>query len=205
MTHLNHTFIAASCENGSYAFRPAYLIYSIYIHIFNNIFESENYSKDWGLGYITPNYKSGDPNQSENYRGITLNNIISTIYSQVLLNRITKWCELNKSISEFQYGYKKKSTVDCIFILNSLINKVLNSGQKLYCVFIDYAKCYDSINRTLLWQKLISQKISTKLVSTLRAMYSSVKAAVKIKSQISDHITSHTGIKQGDPCSSILF
>ena len=24
-THLNHTFIAASCENGSYAFRPAYL------------------------------------------------------------------------------------------------------------------------------------------------------------------------------------
>ena len=24
-THLNHTFIAASCENGSYAFQPSYL------------------------------------------------------------------------------------------------------------------------------------------------------------------------------------
>jgi len=36
-------------------------------------------------------------------------------------------------------------------------------------------------------------------------MYTSVKAAVKMKSQISDHIISNTGVKQGDPCSSILF
>ena len=36
---------------------------------------------------------------------------------------------------------KGKSTVDCIFILNSIIAKTLNSGQKLYAVFIDYEKC----------------------------------------------------------------
>jgi hypothetical protein len=174
--------------------------------IFNTIFDTAQYPESWGVGYITPIFKSGDPSDAKNYRGITLNNILSKIYSQVLLNRMTKWCDENKIISDCQFGYQKgKSTVDCIFILNSIINKVLNSGQKLYCIFIDYAKCYDSINRSLLWQKLITEQISTKMISALKAMYSSVKSAVRLNNEISEYINSYSGVKQGDPCSSILF
>ena len=100
---------------------------------------------------------------------------------------------------------KGKSTVDCIFILNSIINKILNSGQKLYCIFIDYAKWYDSIKRSLLWHKLINAHISYKMVSALKAMYSSVKSAVRANNNISKYINPYSGVKQGDPFSSIIF
>jgi hypothetical protein len=41
----------------------------------------------WGEGIIVPIFKSGDKEDAKNYRGITLINSISKIYSQVLLNR----------------------------------------------------------------------------------------------------------------------
>ena len=71
---------------------------------------------------------------------------------------------------------KGRSTNDCIFILHSIISKILNSKEKLYCVFIDFKKSVDEINRIEFWQKLLSAKVSSKLVKALQAMYSGVKA-----------------------------
>ena len=98
------------------------------------------------------------------------------------MNRLTKWTAMHEKIISCQLGYRKgKNTVDCIIILHSIIAKVLHSGKKLYSVFIDYEKCYDRINRTFLWQKLISQNVSSKMTKAIKAMYFSVKSAVKHK------------------------
>ena len=111
-----------------------------------------------------------------------------------------------KKISKCQFGYqKRKSTTDCIFILHSIISKVLNAGQKLYTVFIDYEKCYDKINRLFLWQKLLAEGVSLKITKAVKAMYTVVKSAVKYKGNISNSINSRLGVKQGDPSSSLLF
>ena len=39
---------------------------------------------------------------------------------------------------------------DCIFLLNVIVFKVIHSGEKLYCCFIDYEKAFDRIDRPLL-------------------------------------------------------
>ena len=89
--------------------------------------------------------------------------------------------------------------------MNSIIAKALSSGQKLYAVFIDYEKCYDKINRQFLWQKLIAENISSKITKAIKAMYTSVKSAIKYNKEITNNIISHLGVKQGDPSSSLLF
>ena len=35
------------------------------------------------------------------------------------------------------------STIDNVFVLNSLITHVLNSNKKLYCDFVDFTKAFD--------------------------------------------------------------
>ena len=132
--------------------KSSYDIISPYIiSIFNYLFNNSEYPESWGLGYIVPIFKGGDEKQAKNYCGITLNNILAKIYSQVLLNRLTEWTEKYSKISNCQFDYQKgKSTTDCIFILNSVVSKVLNSGQKLYAVFIDYEKCFDKIDHIFL-------------------------------------------------------
>ena len=84
----------------------------------------------------------------------------------------------------------RKITTDCIFILHSIISKVLNTGQKLYTVFIDYEKCYNKINRLFLWQKLLAEGVSLKITKAIKAMYTVVKSAVKYKGNILNSINS---------------
>ena len=187
--------------------KSSYDIISPYlISLFNDLFNNGVYPESWGLGYIVPIFKGGDPKSPKNYRGITLNNILAKIYSQILLNRLTSWTEKYDKISNCQFGYQKgKSTTDCIFILHSIILKVLNNDQKLYSIFIDYEKCYDKINRLFLWQKLIAENVSTKMTRAIKSMYSSVRSAIRYNNLTSRCIHSYLGVKQGDPSSSLLF
>ena len=105
-----------------------------------------------------------------------------------------------------QFGFQKnKSTVDCIFILHSLIGKTFNNNEKLFCKFVDYQKAFDSVDRKLLWYKLLRDGCSTTMVNALKAMYNSVQMCVKYKNKFSNFFALHSGVKQGHPLSTILF
>ena len=145
-------------------------------------------------------------NEACNYRGITLISILAKVYSQLLLNRLTDWSEKCEQTSNNQFGFQKgKSVIDCVFILHSVISKVLNTGQKLYCIFIDYEKCFDKIDRSLLWRKLLTEHVSSNLVKAIKSMYTTVKSCVRYKSTYSRCFDSSIGLKQGDPSSPLLF
>ena len=153
-------------------------------------------------GIIVPIVKGGNVDDAQNYRGISLINILSKIYSQILLNRISKWAEKYEKWSKTQFGFQKgKSTVDCIFIFFSIISTVLNNGEKLYCIFIDF----DRVDRSLLWHKLIYENVSSKFVRAMKWMYNVVKSCVRYKSSLSGFVNSQNGLKQGDPSSPLMF
>ncbi len=76
-----------------------------------------------------------------NYRGITLINTTAKLFSLILRNRLNSWCEDNDIFSDFQYGFRNgKGTVDGIFLLEGIIDKVLGDKGKLFCAFIDYER-----------------------------------------------------------------
>ena len=55
--------------------------------------------------------------------------------------------------NECQFGFRdKKSTVDCVFILHNIRQKILASKKQLYCAFIDYEHCVDTVKHEALWQ-----------------------------------------------------
>lgn len=193
--------ISSEILKASYDFISPFLL-----NLYNRIYSTGDYPRSWGEGIISPIFKKGDVNEAQNYRGITLINVIAKIYSQLLLNRLTKWSVKHEKVSKNQFGFQKgKSVIDCIFILHSIITKVLNSGEKLYCIFIDYEKCFDKIDRIYLWQKLSAENVSCKLVTAIKSMYTTVRLCIKYKSSYSQFFTSHIGLKQGDPSSPLLF
>ena len=56
----------------------------------------------------------------------------SLILVSILLdNSLRVWSESNNLLSDFQFGFRKsKSTVDCIFVLSSIIDKVINHWKE---------------------------------------------------------------------------
>mgnify|MGYP000008813254 CR=1 FL=1 len=133
--------------------------------IFNTISHTGIYPESWGSGVIVPIFKGGDSGNAKNYRDITLINTIAKIYTQILLSRLTRWSTAHEILTDNQFGFqKRKSTIDCIFLLHSIIQKTLNSRKKLNCAHIDLEKCFDKFNRYLIFQKLVNEDVSQKFI-----------------------------------------
>ena len=135
------------------------------MNTYNEIFNSGIYTESWSKRLIVPIHKKGEISDPNNYRGITLISTFAKILSLILRNRLNDWCEREHVFNEFQFGFRnERSTSDCIFILNSLIQKTLNENSNLYCAFVDYEKAFDTVNRDAIWFKLMQSGVSSKIV-----------------------------------------
>ena len=171
--------------------------------LFNNILTLEYFPNSWALGCIVPIFKSGDKNNTNNYRGITILSCLGKLFTKIMNRRLTKWAEECNILDETQFGFRKsRSTVDCIFIIQGLVQLLIAQGKRLYCCFIDYEKAFDYLDRTAMWTKLIKEGSSSKSIRLLKNMYSKIRLGVRGDGRTFD---SHLGLLQGESTSPILF
>ena len=155
---------------------------------------------------IVPLFKKNDPNDINNYRGITLVSCFSKIFTGVLSNRLKKWAENNDVLSDWQFGFRKcRSTTDAIFVLNAIIQKILNEKGRLFCAFIDLNKAFDNAYLNGLWYNLYKLGINAKMLRVIKDMYNKVKTCVRGCNSYSDFFDCAVGLKQGEVISPILF
>ena len=176
------------------------------VDIFNAILNSVFFPTQWSEGIIVPLFKKNDPNNVNNYRGITLVSCFSKIFTGVLNNRLNKWAENNDVLSDSQFGFRMgRSTTDAIFVLNAIIQKILNEKGRLFCTFIDLKKAFDSVYLNGLWYKLYKLGINAKLLRVIEDMYNKVKTCVRGCNSYSEFFDCAVGLKQGEVISPILF
>ena len=175
--------------------------------LFNYMYNNCLYPDSWTQGIIIPVPKKGDPNIVDNNRGIMLTSIFSKLFSILLDTRARHFVETNGILNNCQYGFRqKRSTIDCIFVLQTLIDKIiLHDKRKLYCTFIDFKKAFDLVYRNGIWFKLMSYQLSSKFINMMKAMYQSVKACVRVNGNLTDNFESYMGVKQGETLSPLLF
>ena len=138
--------------------------------------------------------------------GITLVSCFSKIFTGVLNNRLTQWAESNNVLSDSQFGFRKgRSTTDAIFVLNGIIQKILNEKGRLFCAFVDLKKAFDSIYLNGLWFKLYKLGVNAKTLRIIKDMYNNVKTCVRGCNSYSDFFECAVGLKQGEVISPILF
>ena len=69
--------------------------------LFIKIFSIGKDPQSWSTGLVCPVSMAGDPQQASNYRGITLLDVASKIFSGVLCQRMKWWCDDNQIISDY--------------------------------------------------------------------------------------------------------
>ena len=102
--------------------------------IFNVILKTGIYPKSWKESFTIPIYKSGDKNDPNNYRGISLINCLPKICNTILNNRLIKIIE--DQLSNSQFGF-----------INKYIHK---KKKKMHACFVDLRKAFDSVWRETL-------------------------------------------------------
>ncbi len=175
--------------------------------LFNFIFSTSYYPKQWGMGYITPIYKKEDPSLPDNYRGITIMSNVAKLFNCILNNRLIQFLEKHNVITDLQTGFMKGSrTSDHIFVLKTLIDKYIKKNKKpLYVCFVDFKKAFDRIWHNALLYKLKLVGVGDLFFKTIESMYSNINLAVKSNGSLTDYFQSNIGIRQGDTLSPLLF
>ena len=176
------------------------------VTIFNTILETKSYPEDWSCEIITPIHKSGENDNPDDYRGITINSCLSKLFNLLLTSRLTSFVNekgIHKYIqTDFWKGF---CTTDYVLTIKTIVDKYLSKNQRLYLCFVDFRKAYDSIGRERLFDKLYSYWVTEKLISLLDNIYSKVQLCVRLPNSITNPFTSNIGLKQCCNLSPILF
>ena len=170
----------------------------------NTIFEKEMVPDEWLEGIIFPIYKDNDRRNPLNYRGITLLSVVSKVYTSILNQRLTNWCEKNNIIVEEQGGFRQgRGCVDQIYVLTGIINS--RKKQQTYCCFIDLKKAFDRVWRNGLWKALWEEGIRGKMWRAIRSLYRTTKSKILLGQDETDFFNIEAGVRQGCVISPILF
>ena len=123
-------------------------------------------------------HKSGDVKDCNNYRTIALISHASKILLIIILNRIKQKVEFE--LSDCQAGYRSnRGTVDMLFILQILIEKIRGTSDEAFITFIDYSKAFDSVSHQHLFNIMVDMGFPKHLISLIASLYDDQKATIR--------------------------
>ena len=157
--------------------------HDVLLKIVRQIFSKHIYPSVWNLNLLKPIYKKGEADDPDNFRGLAIGSAFAKRFSVILLKRLNKYIEDKHLISTRQIGFMKGSrTSDHIFLLQTIIEKVVRKNKnKLYAVFIDFKKAYDTIDREKRFSRLTALGINGTFLRNIISMYKDTKYNIKLR------------------------
>jgi len=165
--------------------------------------QDEGIPEEWRRSRITAIYKQkGDPMDCSNYRGIKLLSHYLKLWESIVENRIRGLVK----ISDRQYAFQpRKSTVQPMFYLRMLQEKMREYQTDLHMVFVDLEKVYDTVPRDLIWYCLRKKGVPEHYVRIIRDMYKNCTTSVTTSEGATEEIDIKVGLHQGTVLSPFLF
>lgn len=177
--------------------------------IFDAVNNSGKIPEVWKDAVIVPIHKKGSPDDPGNYRNISLLSIVGKLYARFLLNRLNQCAEEKKLIGPEQAGFRpKQSTINHILILQHLAWKYSTpKGGQLCVAFIDLKAAFDSIPRSILWEKLSRWGIDRRLLWLIIKLHENSAARVRLtpEGDLTNPIPINRGVRQGCILAPFLF
>ena len=169
------------------------------LHLINFSISTHTFPDAWKVAMVTPIHKSGDPKQPGNYRPISILPALSKILEKVVCSQLTSYLITNHILSTSQYAYRPShSTEDAILDIVEWAARRVDAGDVAALTSIDLSKAFDSVDHSMLLNKLEWYGISSRWFSSYLSGRSQVvrsSAALPL---------SH-GVPQGSIVGPILF
>ena len=168
------------------------------------VWEEGEAVSDWKDSEIVPIPKKGNLQLCDNWRGISLLDVVGKVFARVLQERLLAITE--RVLPKSQCGFRKgRGCVDMIFVARQLVEKSREHETPLFVLFVDLKKAYDSIPRCALWRVLEKYGVPPTMLSVIRSLHDGMKAAVRVEGGVTDNISVTNGLRQGCTLAPSLF
>jgi len=176
------------------------------VHIFNLSIQSGIFPDIFKLAIVKPLFKGGDQKNMTNYRPISMLTNFAKIFEKIIKSRLVKYLENNNLLSKNQYGFRSGlGTENALYEVTQFIYENLDNGKKVFAVFLDLAKAFDTIHHDILSKILPIFGITNSSLNWFNSYISNRKQIVKLNDFLSDEKILNYGVPQGSVLGPILF
>ena len=155
---------------------------------------------------VIPLYKKGDNHLFDNYRPISLLSTVSKIFEKTVLTQVYNYFCAHKLFYESQYGFWKCHSTELAAIeLVDRLSNYLDAGKVPVSVFLDLSKAFDTLNHTILIEKLRYYGLNDTSLNWFHSYLHDRLQFTEYNSVCSDVVTLSTGVPQGSILGPLLF
>ena len=176
-------------------------------HIFNQSLAKGIFPDRLKVSRCIPIFKKGSPFSPDNFRGVVMINSFSKVFEKIFSDRLVTFFEDTNFFIDTQFGFRKK--ISTTHALSSILNKItekLNDDKYVLLVATDIKKCFDSINRDILFKKLENAGIRGHALKWMKSYFKNRSQRVFCNgSNSSSRCDIPFGILQGSILGVILF
>lgn len=175
-------------------------------HIINLSIKFGVFPLNFKTAKVVPLYKSNDKSSFNSYRPISLLCVLSKVLEKCVKLQLQQFLENNHILAPCQFGFRKgKNSSDALFLLNKFLMESINKNRKSIILFIDLAKAFDSLDKSILFHKLECVGVRNTALKWFKSYLSDRKQIVSICGQTSDTLNVDYGVVQGSTLGPILF
>ena len=163
--------------------------------LFATVWREQHVPTEWRNALLVPVPKKGDLSLCDNWRDISLLDLMGKLFARVINDRLQLVVE--KVASDSQCGFQAgRGCVDLICVCQ-LMEKAIKHNTKVFLLFVDFCKAYDSVPRQALWCALRKYRILENLIALVRSFHERMLATVTVCGEKSSPFSVMNGLRQG--------
>ena len=133
-----------------------------------------------------------------NYRPVSLTSISCKLLESFITDQIRIFMENNNLFSKCQHGFRNKRS--CVTQLLEVLNdlaKLIENGDSIDIVYLDFSKAFDTVPHKRLLTKLLAYGIDGNILKWIESFLSNRSQRVHVNGKYSDYAPVTRGIPQG--------
>ena len=164
------------------------------------------FPSDLKISRVKPLFKSGDASLFSNCRPISILPLISKIFEYIIFKQLYTYMNDNKLFSIEQYGFQTGHSTElaALHLVNDLTIQ-MDTGKVSTNIYIDLSKAFDTLDHSILLDKLNYYGIRGVANNLLHSYISNRYQYIDFKGSISPSNIVDTGVQQGSILGLLLF
>ncbi len=166
--------------------------------IFDKTIRTNIFPDDWKLARVTPIFKKGKKDDMDNYRPISVISVVAKIFEKLIFEQLYEYLNNNNLIAASQSGFRPlHSTLTALMEATDKWSINIDNGLLNGVIFIDLKKAFDTIDHTILLQKLQMYGVDQNGIKFFESYLSNRSQRCCVNGELSDAVKITCGVPQG--------